>query len=60
MKEKESIPFAPNLVESMRSLGYSFETAIADLIDNSISANAKRIDLIMLPMDNPYLIILDD
>lgn len=60
MKVKESIPFAPNLVESMRSLGYSFETAIADLIDNSISANAKRIDLIMLPMDNPYLIILDD
>lgn len=60
MKEKESIPFAPNLVESMRSLGYSFETAISDLIDNSIGACAKRIDLIMLPMENPYLIILDD
>lgn len=60
MKEKESIPFAPNLVESMRSLGYSFKTAIADLIDNSVGALAKRIDIIMLPDDNPYLIILDD
>ena len=60
MKEKECIPFAPNLVESMRSIGYSFKTAIADLIDNSIGALAKRIDLIMLPDDNPYLIILDN
>lgn len=60
MKEKESIPFAPNLVESMRSLGYSFKTAIADLVDNSISALAKRIDIIMLPSENPYLIILDN
>lgn len=60
MREKESIPFAPNLVESMRSLGYSFKTAIADLIDNSVGALSKRIDLIMLPNDNPYLIILDN
>ena len=60
MKEKESIPFAPHLIESMRSLGYSFETAIADLIDNSISASSKRIDIVMDPSENPYLIILDD
>lgn len=60
MVERESIPFAPNLVESMRSLGYSFKTAIADLIDNSVGANAKRIDIIMPPEDNPHLIILDD
>ena len=60
MKVRESVPFAPNLVESMRALGYSFKTAIADLIDNSVGALAKRIDLIMLPDSNPYLIILDD
>lgn len=60
MRERESVPFAPNLVESMRSLGYSFKTAIADLIDNSIGAGAKRIDLTMLPNNNPYLIILDN
>ena len=60
MFNKESIPFAPALIESMRSLGYSFETAISDLIDNSISANAKNIDIIMTPGENPQLIILDD
>lgn len=60
MRERESIPFAPNLVESMRSLGYSFKTAIADLIDNSVGASAKKIDIYMLPSDEPYLILLDD
>lgn len=60
MKERESVPFAPNLVESMRSLGYSFKTAIADLIDNSVGALAKRIDIYMLPSENPYIIILDN
>ena len=60
MFKKESIPFAPALIESMRSLGYSFESAIADLIDNSISANAKNINLYMEPSDNPYLIVFDD
>ena len=60
MRERQSIPFAPNLIESMRSLGYSFETAIADLIDNSISAEASKIDILLCPIDNPYLIILDN
>ncbi len=60
MIARESIPFAPNLIESMRSLGYSFETAIADLIDNSISANSSKIDILLSPIDNPYLIILDN
>ncbi len=60
MYEKECIPFAPSLIESMRSLGYSFPVAIADLIDNSISARAKNINIISEPSTNPTLIILDD
>lgn len=60
MKEKESIPFAPHLVESMRSIGYSFETAIADLIDNSISANASKIEILFTPSENPQVIIFDN
>ncbi|WP_415990921.1 ATP-binding protein [Intestinibacter bartlettii] len=60
MFQKESIPFAPMLIESMRSLGYSFESAIADIIDNSISAKATRIDLFLSPEENPYLIIFDN
>ena len=31
------------LVESLRAFGYSLRTAIADLIDNSIAANAKNV-----------------
>lgn len=60
MNYKESIPYAHNLIEAMRSLGYSFETAIADLIDNSISAKAKSIEIYLLPDDFPELIIFDD
>lgn len=60
MFEKESIPFAPMLIESMRSLGYSFESAIADIIDNSISAKASKIELFLPPGENPYLIIFDN
>jgi len=31
------------MIESLRSMGYSLETAIADIIDNSISANASYV-----------------
>lgn len=60
MKVKQSTPYAPLLIESMRSLGYSFDTAIADLIDNSVSAEAKNIQILLDPSDNPQLIIFDD
>lgn len=60
MKSKQSTPYAPLLIESMRSLGYSFDTAIADLIDNSVSAEAKSIRILLDPSDDPQLIIFDD
>jgi len=46
---------------AMRSMGYSFESAIADIIDNSISANSKNI-LIRFPAEpiNCIVSILDD
>lgn len=60
MKIVQSTPYAPLLIESMRSLGYSFDTAIADLIDNSVSAGAKNISIMLDPSDDPQLIIFDD
>lgn len=61
MFDQECVPYAPALIESMRSVGYSFSSAIADLIDNSISAHAKTIDILAEPNEtNPSLIILDD
>lgn len=57
----ENKPTADVLMNSMRAMGYSFESAVADIIDNSISANAKRIKLIF-PIDplNCYVAICDD
>ena len=45
MKEKIVVPFAPILVESTRSIGYSFESALADIIDNSIGKNATEVNI---------------
>ena len=33
------------LIESLRSVGYTLATAIADIIDNSIAAGAKQVDV---------------
>lgn len=45
----------------MRDLGYSLEAAIADLIDNSISATANAVEIICdVSGDQPALVILDN
>ena len=44
-REHRLPPSAASLSASLRDLGYSLETAIADLIDNSISADATCIDI---------------
>lgn len=36
-------PRASAMIESFRSFGYNLPTAIADLVDNSITANAKNV-----------------
>lgn len=60
-KYKSNSPRAEFLMGAMRSMGYSFEAAIADIIDNSISADAKNIH-IKFPVDplHCYVSILDD
>lgn len=60
-REHRHPPSAACLSASMRDLGYSLETAIADLIDNSISAEANRIDIICdVSGDHPLVVILDN
>ncbi len=39
----QAIPEAAAMIETFRAIGYSLETAIADILDNSISANARNI-----------------
>lgn len=60
MKEIENPPYAPSLLESMRSIGYSLESALADLIDNSISAKTKNIKIEFRPSYPPYIAVIDD
>lgn len=38
-----AIPEASSMIETFRAIGYSIETAIADIVDNSISASAKNV-----------------
>lgn len=60
MKKINLPPFAPALIDSIRSIGYTFESAIADIIDNSIAADAKTVTIRFSPYEEPYVAILDD
>ena len=54
-------PRASVLVESMRDIGYSLQTAVSDVIDNSITAGAKNVELLANTNNsNPAIGILDD
>ena len=54
-------PSASSLSESMRDLGYSLATAIADIIDNSITAGATMVDVYCdLTCEKPTLVIIDN
>ena len=54
------VPDASRLMASIRHIGYSFETAIADLLDNSIAAGATTINVDFWNQPAPYLYILDN
>ncbi len=52
---------AKALMIGLRSIGYSFSTAVADILDNSISAGATRIDVYSDPLAaTPYFCIIDN
>jgi hypothetical protein len=56
-------PHPSALIESMRSIGYRPETALADLVDNSITAKAKNIQVELRPSsanDGGWVRIDDD
>ena len=61
MRVVEIPPNPSPLIESLRDLGYSLGTALADIIDNSITAGAQKIRIFSNPSaDNPMIGILDD
>ncbi|MDT0636246.1 ATP-binding protein, partial [Spectribacter hydrogenooxidans] len=62
MSDIESIPDPGRTMEGLRDTGYNFETAVADLLDNSIAAEASKIDISVIRDFRGYirLSIADD
>lgn len=58
-KAHEKIPHAKMLLVALRSVGYTNNTAIADIVDNSVSGAATEIEL-YFDWDNRRIIIADN
>ena len=52
-------PRAASLLESLRGMSYSLETAVCDVIDNSISAGARTISVEIRRNEAGHLFALD-
>ncbi|ANE84328.1 MULTISPECIES: ATP-binding protein [Bacillus] len=53
-------PIVSNFIKSLRDIGYTFEVAVADILDNSITAQAKNIQVFCIPNPNTVFTLLDD
>lgn len=52
---------AKALLTGLRAIGYNFSTAVADIIDNSISAQSTEIKIFSDPLsEEPYFCVLDN
>ena len=60
MKVLQQPPQAHSLISATRHIGYSLEAAVADLVDNSIAADAKTVDVDFEDSLNSYIAIIDD
>ena len=61
LRRVESIPDAVRVTEGLRHTGYKPKTAIADLIDNSIAANATEIGVrLSKNFDNTFTVWVGD
>lgn len=57
----DATPHAASLIQSLRDIGYSCETALADIIDNSITAGARTVEILSdAGASDPALAVLDD
>lgn len=59
-KYEDVTPNPEYLIKSISEQGYSFEAALADLIDNSISANADKIEILTKIDKEPFTLFLTD
>ena len=62
MRTVAATPRASVLIESLRDIGYTLDAALADIVDNSISADAKHVRIFAEcdPERSPVIAIVDD
>jgi len=57
----DATPHASSLIEGMRDFGYTLATAMADVIDNSVTAGAKSVHILAdTTSDAPWIAIRDN
>ncbi|WP_296022129.1 ATP-binding protein [uncultured Agrobacterium sp.] len=60
-RRADATPHAAALIEGLRDIGYSLETAISDIVDNSITAGARRVQILTETYsEEPFIAIADD
>ncbi|MCH8034844.1 MAG: ATP-binding protein [Bacteroidetes bacterium] len=60
MKTEQVNPNISNFIKSLRDIGYSQEVAVADIIDNSITAKATKIKIYTVAEPEINFAMLDD
>ncbi|SMN17289.1 FIG00715517: hypothetical protein [uncultured Candidatus Thioglobus sp.] len=60
MKTQSIPPNVANFVQSLRDIGYTFEVAVADVLDNSIFANANHVQIYSVPQPELIFCMLDN
>lgn len=60
-RRADATPYAASLIQSLRDIGYSCETALADILDNSVTAGARHVEILSdLSRSDPAIGVLDD
>jgi hypothetical protein len=57
---EDASPNPEYLIKSIAEQGYSLETSLADLMDNSISAKADKIEVLIDTDSEPFMLFLTD
>ena len=60
-RQVDATPYASALIEGHRDFGYSLDTALADIIDNAITAGAHSVELMADTVaEEPWIALADD
>jgi len=57
---EDATPTPADLIRSIAEQGYSLQASLADLVDNSISASATQIELLITTDEEPFTLFITD